>query len=270
MWDPLPLSGSLCPGVRLSALEWDSLPRVGQWDSLSWSGTLCSAQELDSMAYALGLPSLAFGSEKLKQEFLVPSISGEFVACIGVSEPHAGSDVASIKTTAKRVGDDLIINGSKMWITNGTQADWMCCLANTSTDKKPHLNKSLICLPLKTPGVHVARKISKLGMHSSDTAELFFDDVRVPATYIIGEEGQGFTYQMMQVRGPHHRGGGAWLHLSDDADLYEGGADVLALASMAKLKGGRLGREVADACLQYWGGMGYTDEVRGSYLTSFN
>ncbi|KAA0187486.1 hypothetical protein HAZT_HAZT011206, partial [Hyalella azteca] len=95
----------------------------------------------------MATPALTwFGSEKLKQEFLVPSISGEFVACIGVSEPHAGSDVAT-----KRVGDDLIINGSKMWITNGTQADWMCCLANTSTDKKPHLNKSLICLPLKTP-----------------------------------------------------------------------------------------------------------------------
>ena len=129
-----------------------------------------------------------------------------FVSCIGVSEPHAGSDVAAIKTTAVKDGDDYIINGSKMWITNGTQADWMCMLANTdSGSTNRHLNKSLICVPLKengkrSKGVTINRKLKKLGMNSSDTAEIFFDDVRVPVKNLIGEEGQGFVYQMMQFQ----------------------------------------------------------------------
>ncbi|RXG52640.1 putative acyl-CoA dehydrogenase 6, partial [Armadillidium vulgare] len=132
----------------------------------------------------MSTPALArFGSEYLKKEFLVPSIAGDVVACIGVSEPQAGSDVAAIKTTAKKSGDDLIINGQKMWITNGIQADWMCLLANTSQGS-PYKNKSLICLPMKTP----------------DTAEIFFEDVRIPAKNIIGEEGFGFLYQMLQFQ----------------------------------------------------------------------
>ena len=92
-----------------------------------------------------------------------------------------------------------MINGEKMWITNGCQADWMCCLANTS-DAAPHRNKSLIILPLDTPGIERSRKLEKLGMWSSDTAQIFFDDVRVPRRYLIGEEGMGFSYQMMQFQ----------------------------------------------------------------------
>lgn len=148
----------------------------------------------------MAIPALtAFGSDELKRQFLAPTIAGDYVACVGVSEPTGGSDVAALKTTAKRVGDDLIINGSKMWITNGTQADWMCLLANTR-EGAPHRNKSLICLPLKSPGVKIARKIKKLGLYSSDTAQIFFEDVRVPAKNIIGEEGMGFTYQMIQFQ----------------------------------------------------------------------
>jgi citronellyl-CoA dehydrogenase len=134
------------------------------------------------------------------------TFSGAFVSCIGVSEPHAGSDVAAIKTTAVKDGDDYIINGSKMWITSGTQADWMCMLANTgSSSENRHLNKSLICVPLKengerVKGVTINRKLKKMGMHSSDTAEIFFDDVRVPVKNLIGEEGKGFIYQMMQFQ----------------------------------------------------------------------
>ncbi|KAF2354414.1 Acyl-CoA dehydrogenase/oxidase C-terminal [Trinorchestia longiramus] len=261
----------------------------------------------------MATPALAwFGSDKLKREFLAPSIGGELVACVGVSEAHAGSDVAGIKTTAKRVKGDLIINGSKMWITNGAQADWMCLLANTSTDKGPHRSKSLICLPLKTPGVTVARKIDKLGMRCSDTAELFFDDVRVPADYIIGEEGEGFTYQMMQFQDERLCGAicvlapmqkvldqtSEYTHkrmafgkplianqvihfrlaelqteleclkalLYRAGDLYVEGENVMQLASMAKLKSGRLAREITDSCLQYWGGMGFTNEVLVSRL----
>ena len=121
------------------------------------------------------------------------------VGCIGVSEPGGGSDVASLKTKAVRKGDDLIINGQKMWITNSLQADWMCMLANTN-DGKPHLSKSLIIVPMYEPGVIKARDIKKLGNHSSDTGLIFFEDVRVPAANIIGEEGKGFTYQMQQFQ----------------------------------------------------------------------
>ena len=130
------------------------------------------------------------------------------MACIGVSEPGAGSDVASIKTTARKDGGDYVINGSKMWITNSLQADWMCLLANTG-EGAAHRNKSLICLPMRErqggklvlcKGISVERKIRKMGMMSSDTGLIHFDDVRVPQRYRIGEENMGFTYQMMQFQ----------------------------------------------------------------------
>jgi len=148
----------------------------------------------------MATPALArFGSQALCEEFLVPAISGKAVACIGVSEPHAGSDVSAIKTTARKDGDDYIINGGKMWITNSLQADWMCVLANTS-EGAAHKNKSLIIVPMNTPGVTRAKKIRKIGMMASDTGLIHFDDVRVPQRNRIGEEGMGFTYQMMQFQ----------------------------------------------------------------------
>ncbi|XP_061738583.1 probable acyl-CoA dehydrogenase 6 [Nerophis ophidion] len=252
-------------------------------------------------------PALArFGSAELKQEFLLPSILGDKVACLGVSEVGAGSDVSNIKTNAVRKGDEYVINGGKMWTTNGTQADWMCLLANTS-DGPPHRNKSLICLPMDLPGVHIARKIGKLGMWSSDTAEVFFEDVRVPCKNVIGQEGLGFTYQMLQFQEErlwavanilttmdmviqetisytrqrkifnqavlHHQSVHFRLaELQTEVELlrallyqatalYIKGNDVTKMASMAKLKGGRLAREVGDSCLQYWGGMGFTSDV---------
>ncbi|MBW8837855.1 MAG: acyl-CoA dehydrogenase family protein, partial [Burkholderia sp.] len=114
----------------------------------------------------MATPALArFGSDALKREFLAPAIAGDQVACIGVSEPGAGSDVAAIRTTARRDGDDYVINGGKVWITNSLQADWMCCLANTS-DGPAHANKSLIVVPMKTKGVNIARKIRKIGMNA--------------------------------------------------------------------------------------------------------
>src|SRR5256885_8383123 len=148
----------------------------------------------------MATPALTkYGSDELRDEFLKPSIAGDFVACLGVSETGAGSDVASIKTTARRDGGDYVINGGKMWTTSGTQADWMCLLANTG-DGPGHRNKSLICLPMKTKGVEIARKLDKLGMRASDTAQIFFDNVRVPQRYRIGEEGMGFIYQMQQFQ----------------------------------------------------------------------
>src|ERR1700675_287736 len=107
----------------------------------------------------MATPALArFGSDEVRREFLALAIAGDAVACIGVSEPGAGSDVASIKTNARADGDDYVVNGGKMWITNGGHADWICLLANTSDDQV-HRNKSLICVPMKTRGVQVARKL---------------------------------------------------------------------------------------------------------------
>src|SRR5580700_6144653 len=178
---------------------------------LDYSFALVMAEELGNIAcggvpMAIGVqtdmatPALArFGSDEVKREFLTPSITGDFVACLGVSEVGAGSDVASIKTHARKNGDDYVINGGKMWTTNGTQADWMCLLANTS-DGPVHRNKTLICLPMKTKGVQIARKLDKLGMRASDTAQIFFDGVRVPQRNRVGEEGMGFIYQMQQFQ----------------------------------------------------------------------
>ena len=148
----------------------------------------------------MATPALArFGSDEVREEFLRPSISGDYVACLGVSEVGAGSDVASIKTNARHDGADYVINGGKMWTTSGAQADWICLLVNTG-DGPVHKNKTMVCVPMKTKGVTVARTLKKMGMHSSDTAQIHFDDVRVPRRFRIGEEGMGFTYQMVQFQ----------------------------------------------------------------------
>jgi len=140
-----------------------------------------------------------FGSEYLKETFLKPAIAGDMVASIAVSEPGAGSDVASLQTTARREGDEYVINGSKTFITNGTQADFLTLLARTS-DKPGYHSYSLFVVPTNLPGFQVSRKLDKLGMWSSDTAELFFDNMRVPAENLIGEEGEGVIYQIRQFQ----------------------------------------------------------------------
>jgi len=252
---------------------------------------------------SMATPALArYGSDELRREFLAPSISGDYVACLGVSETGACSDVASIKTTVKKDGNDYVINGGKMWTTNGTQADWMCLLANTG-EGPVHKNKSLICLPMKTKGVQVVKKLDKLGMRSSDTAQIFFDEVKVPQRNLIGQEGMGFIYQMQQFQEERLWGAisavvGMERLIDETVDYtrerkvfgkplldnqvihfklaelrteielvrslcyraceeYLDGTDVTMLASMAKLKAGRMMRLVTDGCLQYWGGAGY-------------
>ena len=221
-------------------------------------------------------PALArFGSDALRHEFLAPAIAGDMVGCIGVSEVGGGSDVAALKTTARKDGADYIINGSKMWII----------------------------VPMNTPGI-TRQKIEKIGMHSSDTAQLFFDNVRVPQRNLVGQEGMGFMLQMLQFQEERLYGAAGCLLSMDNqidqtiaytrerktfgqpilnnqvvhfrlaelrteveclraltyraVESYVSGKDVTKLASMAKLKAGRLSREVADSCLQYWGGMGFT------------
>ncbi len=285
---------------------------------LDYSFALMMAEELGNIRSAsvpmsvgvqtdMATPALArFGSDELRKEFLAPAIAGDMVSCIGVSEPEAGSDVAAIKTSARSDGDDYVINGGKMWITNGTQADWICLLANTG-DKSRHRNKSLIIVPMKTKGVQIARKLDKLGMRASDTAQIFFDNVRVPKRNRIGEEGRGFTYQMLQFQEERLWAAAACLKAHERtinetieyarsrkafgqsildnqtvhfklaelqtevemlraltyraAEALIAGEDVTRLASMAKLKAGRIGRLVTDGCLQYWGGMGFMNET---------
>lgn len=251
----------------------------------------------------MATPALAkFGSDELRRNFLAPAIAGDMVAAIAVSEPGAGSDVANIKTTARKDGDDYVINGTKMWITNATQADFLCLLANTSDESK-HRNKSLIVVPTRTPGLSFSEPLNKLGMRSSDTAQVFLDDVRVPQSYCIGKEGSGFRMQMMQFQEErlfaaamsikalencinatidytrerevfnkplldnqviHFRLAELQTEVDclraltyDAVEGYINGEDVSLKASMAKLKSGRISREVTDACLQYWGGMGF-------------
>lgn len=146
----------------------------------------------------MATPSLhQFGSEELKQRYLAPAIAGTAVAAIAVTEADAGSDVSAVRTKAVRDGDEWVINGHKLYITNGTQADWLCLLARTS-DEGGHRGMSQIIVPTSTPGFSVSRKLDKLGNRSSDTAELVFDNARVPIENTIGTPGRGFQQQMGQ------------------------------------------------------------------------
>lgn len=258
----------------------------------------------------MATPALAaHGSHYLKETYLAPAIRGEMVGAIAVTEPDAGSDVASIRTRAVRDGDEYVINGSKLYITNGTQADWLCLLARTS-EGEDYRGMSLIVVPTDTPGFNVSRKLKKLGNHSSDTAFLSFEDMRVPVKNCIGDEGKGFYYQMEQfqmerivaaasgvagsekavrdtIRYTQERKAFGKPLLSNQwiqfklgellteiesarqlvyycASLIEAKTDtkeITRVASMAKLKTARLGRQVADTCLQFYGGMGYMEET---------
>ena len=148
----------------------------------------------------MATPSLArFGSHELKEEFLRPAISGDHVAAVAITEPDAGSDVAGLRTRAVRDGDDWIIDGVKLYITSGIQADWVCLLARTSDEGGPY-GMSQIIVPTSTPGFSVSRKLNKLGMRASDTAELVYESVRVPVANTIGEIGRGFQQQMQQFQ----------------------------------------------------------------------
>jgi citronellyl-CoA dehydrogenase len=148
----------------------------------------------------MATPSLhRFGSRELKERYLRPAIAGEHVTAIAVTEPDAGSDVAGLRTRAVRDGDEWVINGTKLYITSGTQADWMCLLARTSDDGGAQ-GMSQIVVPTDVSGFSVSRKLDKLGMRSSDTAELVFEDVRVPVANTIGTEGRGFQQQMQQFQ----------------------------------------------------------------------
>ena len=255
---------------------------------------------------SMATPALhTYGSPELKEAYLAPSIRGELVASIAVTEPDAGSDVAGIRTRAVRDGEEWVINGAKLYITNGTQADWLCLLARTS-DEPGYRGMSLIVVPTATEGVVVSRKLEKLGMWSSDTAELSFTDVRVPVSHTIGEVGRGFQQQMVQFQAErlitvYKQVGSIGLALErtrnylsqrmafgqpllanqhlqfvlaelgarydmlkhyarTTADAVSRGEDATRYATIGKLMGSRLQREVADMAVQFHGGIGYMDE----------
>jgi citronellyl-CoA dehydrogenase len=136
----------------------------------------------------------------------VPGIKGEKIGALGITEPGAGSDVAGIRTTAIRDGDEYVINGSKTFITNGPRADFIVLVAKTDPEKR-HEGISLILVDLKddegnpTPGFSVSAELEKMGMHASDTGELAFEDVRVPAENLLGEEGKGFYHISWELQG---------------------------------------------------------------------
>jgi len=255
----------------------------------------------------MATPSLhRYGSHELKQRYLAPALLGEMVASIAVTEPDAGSDVAGLRTRAVRDGDEWVINGSKLYITNGTQADWLCLLVRTS-DEGGHRGMSQILFPTETPGFSVSRKLDKLGNRCSDTAELSFVDARVPVSNTIGDAGRGFQQQMAQFQNERmiaaYSAAGSMdgalrrtadylrerqafgqpllanqyiqfrlAELSAEVDLlrqynyacadaYLRGEDTTRFATIAKLKAGRLQREIADWCLQFHGGVGYMEET---------
>ena len=145
-------------------------------------------------------PILAFGTEEQKQEWVVPAIAGQKILCLGITEPDAGSDVAGIKTRAVRDGDEYVINGSKTYITNGHRADVIVLVTKTDPDAG-HGGITLFLVPMDAPGVIREKKLEKLGMHASDTALLAFQDVRVPASAMLGQEGKGFYHISWELQG---------------------------------------------------------------------
>jgi alkylation response protein AidB-like acyl-CoA dehydrogenase len=145
-------------------------------------------------------PVFLFGTEEQKQRYLVPSIKGEKISCLGITEPDAGSDVSGIKTRAVRDGDEWVINGSKTYITNGHRADYIVLVTKTDPDAG-YDGFTLFLVDMDAPGVTREKRLEKLGMHASDTALLAFQDVRVPASAALGEVGKGFYHIMWELQG---------------------------------------------------------------------
>jgi alkylation response protein AidB-like acyl-CoA dehydrogenase len=189
-----------------------SMPEVYGGQGGDYYCNLVLAEELahsHSGGLAMGLavhtdmatpPILQFGTEEQKQRYLVPSIRGEKISCLGITEPDAGSDVAGIRTRAVRDGDEWVINGSKTYITNGHRADYIVLVTKTDPDAG-YDGFSLFIVDMDLPGVVREKKLEKLGMHASDTALLAFQDVHVPAEALLGQLGKGFYQIMWELQG---------------------------------------------------------------------
>jgi citronellyl-CoA dehydrogenase len=190
-------------GIRLdpewggSGLDWWASAAYMEGMSYSENGGVNMAFMVQS---DITLPVLEeLGTREQREEFLKPAISGDFIASLGISEPGGGSDVAAMTTRARMDGGDLLISGQKLWITNGVRADFI--ILGVRTGEETHKGISLVLLPTKTKGFSVGKKLKKIGMKSSDTAELFFDECRIPKRYVLGEMNRGFYYIMENFQG---------------------------------------------------------------------
>ncbi len=155
------------------------------------------------VAVQLGMatpPILAFGTEEQKQKYLVPAIKGEKIACLGITEPDAGSDVSNVKTFAEKVPEGWRVNGNKIFITNGWRADFMTLLARTEK-VKGYKGMSIFLVDCDTPGFVKSRKLDKVGQKASDTAEIFFEDMVIGEEALLGEVGRGFYNIMWELQG---------------------------------------------------------------------
>lgn len=190
-------AGMLCPGVpeefgglgldfRYNAIVIEERAYAG-----FWTGTSIHS---DIVADYL----IHYGSDDIKARFLPGMVSGEALAAIAMTEPDVGSDLKAIRATATRDGDHYVINGSKTYITNGINADFVVVVVKTDPSAGAK-GVSLIIVETGAPGFERGRHLDKIGQHSSDTAELFFNDVRVPLGNLLGEEGRGFAYLMNQL-----------------------------------------------------------------------
>jgi long-chain-acyl-CoA dehydrogenase len=184
---PEELGGGGIRDFRYNAIITEELVRVGA------SGPGFSLHSDIVIPYIL-----EYGSEEQKQRWLPKMVSGEIITAIAMTEPGAGSDLAGVRTTALRDGDSYIVNGSKTFITNGINSDLVIVVARTDPEQR-HKGISLIAVEREMAGFTRGRNLEKIGLKAQDTAELFFDNVRVPVTNLLGEEGQGFVYLMQQL-----------------------------------------------------------------------
>jgi citronellyl-CoA dehydrogenase len=190
-------------GIRLdpkyggSGLDWWYTAAYLEGFSYSNSGGASMAMFVQS---DITLPVLdELGTDEQKEEFLRPAIAGDRIAALGISEPGGGSDVAALTTRARSDGDDLVISGQKLWITNGARADFMILAVRTGDDR--YKGVSMVLFPTDVKGFAVGKKLKKVGNLCSDTAELFFDNCRIPKRYVLGEIGRGFYYTMHNFQG---------------------------------------------------------------------
>ncbi|HVE76238.1 MAG TPA: acyl-CoA dehydrogenase family protein [Actinomycetota bacterium] len=251
-------------------------------------------------------PVNKFGTDEQKRRYLAPSISGDKIACLGISEPNAGSDVMNIETTATWNGDGWVVNGRKIFITNGYRAHYMVLVAKTKRDGQV-TGHSLFIVDTDTPGFVRTRKLDKVGMRTSDTAEIAFEDMHIPPDALLGQEGEGFKHIMWELQGERLIGAiaaasgaermleGAIAYAKErqafgrpigkfqalrhkladmatkvtavkeliyyTAHRWNSGEYVVREISMAKLLSGKIAFEVADGCLQVFGGFGYSMEA---------
>ncbi len=201
-WHKLGENGFLCPMV---SEEYGGL-------GLDFGYSMILTEELEhvgaGLASGIALHSdivtpyiEAYGTEEQKQRWLPKSVTGELVSAVAMTEPGAGSDLAGIGTTARREGDYYILNGEKTFITNGVNADYVVVVCKTDPQVKPaYKGISLLVVETGTPGFKRGKKLDKIGMHSADTGELIFEDAKVPAENLLGEEGKGFYYLMDKLQ----------------------------------------------------------------------